>query len=181
MYLATFCSKYRLLSKSQIPQKQREGVYMLQNNKGFVQKRCKTDPAVIRYPIFNTEKNCEKHYQSLLQLYLPYRQVVHLKPPGFDMYQTFYESGYVCIEGSNKLEHVKQIVDTNWTRFVSNEQMLNEAQQVYELVGDVQDAWASLCPESENERDLCEMQKKRLMMMMSILILFQSLKRLIVL
>lgn len=28
------------------------------------------------------------------------------------MYQTFYESGYVCLEGSNKLEHVKQIVET---------------------------------------------------------------------
>lgn len=39
-------------------------------------------------------------------------QVVHLKPPGFDMYQTFYESSYVCLEGSNKLEHVKQIVET---------------------------------------------------------------------
>lgn len=126
MCLATFCSEYRVLSKSQIPQKQREGVYMLQNNKGFVQKRCKTDPAVIRYPRFNTEKNSEKHYQSLLQLYLPYRQMVHLKPPGFDMYQTFYESGYVCLEGSNKLEHVKQIVDTNWTRFASNEHMLNK-------------------------------------------------------
>lgn len=28
------------------------------------------------------------------------------------MYQTFYESGYVCLKGSNKLEHVKQIVET---------------------------------------------------------------------
>lgn len=32
---------------------------------------------------------------------------------------------------------------------------------MYELVGDVQDAWASLCPETEIERDLCEMQKRR--------------------
>lgn len=39
--------------------------------------------------------------------------------------------------------------------------MLNKAQQMYELGGDVQDTWASFCPETENEGNLCEMPKRK--------------------
>lgn len=83
------------------------------------------------------KKNSEKHYQSLLQLYLPYREMLQLKPPGFDLYRTFYESGYVSLEKSDELESVKKIVDANWAQFATNEQLLDEAQQVYESIGDV--------------------------------------------
>ncbi|XP_065933699.1 uncharacterized protein [Magallana gigas] len=162
MCLATFCSEYRVLSKSQIPKTKKEGIYMLQNGKGFVKRRSKTDPAVIRYPRFNTEKDSEKHYQSLLQLYLPYRQMTHLKPPGFDLYRTFYETGYVSLEKSDKLESVKQIVDSNWAQFAISEQLLDEAQQIYETIGDVQDAWATLCPETEVERENCDIERRKL-------------------
>lgn len=134
---------------------------MLQNGKGFVKRRSKTDPAVIRYPRFNTEKDSEKHYQSLLQLYLPYRQMTHLKPPRFDLYRTFYETGYVSLEKSDKLESVKQIVDSNCALFAISEQLLDEAQQIYESIGDVEDAWATLCPETEVERETCDIERRK--------------------
>lgn len=161
MCLATFCSEYRVLSRSQIPKTKREGIYVLQNGKGFVKRRSKTDPAVIRYPRFNTEKDSEKHYQSLLHLFLPYRQMTHLKPPGFDLYRTFYETGYVSLEKSDKLESVKQIVDSNWAQFAISEQLLDEAQQIYETIGDVEDAWATLCPETEVERKNCDIERRK--------------------
>ena len=49
--LAEFCSDYRVLYKSQIPNgKTREKVYELRNDKGYIQKRSRTKPAIIRYP-----------------------------------------------------------------------------------------------------------------------------------
>lgn len=86
--------------------------------------------------------------------------MLQLKPPGFDLYRTFYESGYVSLEKSDELVSVKKIVDANWAQFATNEQLLDEAQQVYESIGDVQDAWATLCPETEVERDTCDHQRR---------------------
>lgn len=86
--------------------------------------------------------------------------MLQLKPPGFDLYRTFYESGYVSLEKSDELESVKKIVDANWAQFATNEQLLDEAQQVYESIGDVQDAWTTLCPETEVERDTCDHQRR---------------------
>lgn len=65
------------------------------------------------------KKTSEKHDQSLLQLYLPYREMIQLKPPGFDLYRTFYESGYVSLEKSDELESVKKIVDANWAQLTA--------------------------------------------------------------
>lgn len=60
MCLATFCPQFRVLAKSQIPKTEREGVYDLLDNKGYIQRRSKLQPAVIRYPGFNAEKSPEK-------------------------------------------------------------------------------------------------------------------------
>lgn len=140
MCLGTFCSQYRVLSKSQIPKEQQNGVYELKNGKGFIKVRSKSDPAIIRYPRFSSEKNPEKHYQSLLQLFLPYRNMCQLKPPTFDLYQTFYESGYVTLDGTTTLKPVKQIVDMNHAKFSLNEEQLDHAQEMFETLGDVEDA-----------------------------------------
>ncbi|XP_065942067.1 uncharacterized protein [Magallana gigas] len=43
MCLAVFCSEFRVLAKSQIPQGEKEGVYELQNGKGYIQKRTRGD------------------------------------------------------------------------------------------------------------------------------------------
>ncbi|XP_065928750.1 uncharacterized protein [Magallana gigas] len=49
MCLADFCSEFRVLAKSQVPKKENENVYELQHNKGYVQRRTRTQHAVIRY------------------------------------------------------------------------------------------------------------------------------------
>lgn len=53
MCLAQFCSELRVLAKSQVPNTTKDGVYELKNGKGYVQKRVKTNPAIIRYPRFS--------------------------------------------------------------------------------------------------------------------------------
>ncbi|XP_061191659.1 uncharacterized protein LOC133199853 [Saccostrea echinata] len=117
MCLAEFCSEYRVLSKSEIPKGKKEGVYELKNAKGYIQKRSRGKPAVIRYPRFNRDNAPEKFYQCHLQLFLPYWNLNQLKPPGFDLYQTFYENGYVKVKPNRNLERVKSIVDSNHDYF----------------------------------------------------------------
>ena len=159
MCLAEFCSEFRVLAKSQIPKTQNANVFELKNSKGFVQKRTRTKPAIIRYPRFNVDKMPEKFYQCRLQLFLPHWTKVQLKPPRFDLYQTFYENGRVRIKGSRHLQHVKEIVDTNHARFSQNEDAIVEAQETFENIGEPEDAWANLCPESELMRQECTVPK----------------------
>lgn len=47
MCLAEFCSEFRVLAKSQIPKTANENVFKLQNEKGYIQKRTRTQPAII--------------------------------------------------------------------------------------------------------------------------------------
>lgn len=62
---------------------------------------------------------------------------------------------------SDNLESVKQIVDSNWAQFAISEQLLDEAQQIYETIADVQDAWVTLCPETEVERENCDIERRK--------------------
>nr|XP_034317093.1 uncharacterized protein LOC117686351 [Crassostrea gigas] len=157
--LAEFCSDYRVLAKSQVPKGVNENVFELQNSKGYVQKRTRTKQAVVRYPRFSAEKTSEKFYQSRLQLFLPYRHETQLKPETFDLYETFYEKGFVKLHGSRSVTAVKIIVETNHARFAQNESVIDEAQELYENIGEPEDAWANLCPETEKNRDECAMMK----------------------
>ncbi|XP_078333990.1 uncharacterized protein LOC111105212 [Crassostrea virginica] len=159
MCLGKFCSEFRVLAKSQIPATLNENVFKLQNSKGYIQRRTRTKPAIIRYPRFNAEKMPEKYYQSLLQLFLPHWTRSQLKPPGFDLYQTFYENGHIRIKGESQVRPVKEIVDTNHAIFAENEDVLAEAREVYENIGEPEDAWANLCPESEVMRQQCTIPK----------------------
>ncbi|XP_078312804.1 uncharacterized protein LOC144619253 [Crassostrea virginica] len=159
MCLAEFCSDYRVLAKSQIPKVEKEGVYELRNGKGYVQKRTRGQPAVIRYPRFNKESASEKYYQCLLQLFLPYWNVKHLKPPGFDLYETFYETGHIKIKPNENLQAVKSIVESNHLFFSKNEAAMENAQETLELIGEPEDAWARLCPETELNRRECVNEK----------------------
>ncbi|XP_061169173.1 uncharacterized protein LOC133178496 [Saccostrea echinata] len=149
MCLAEFCAEFRVLSKSQVPKNENKNVFELQNEKGYVQRRTRTKPAIIRYPRFNAEKTPEKYYQSLLQLFLPYWTEIQLKPPGFALFKDFYETGHVKIAGKRPLQSVKSIVDSNHLCFAKNEDVIDRAQEAYETNGDPEDAWSSLCPETE--------------------------------
>nr|XP_022331917.1 uncharacterized protein LOC111129740 [Crassostrea virginica] len=162
MCLAEFCSEFRVLAKSQIPKTPNANVFELKNSKGFIQRRTRTKPAIVRYPRFNVEKMSEKYYQCHLQLFLPYRTKAHLKPPIFDLYQTFYENGHVRIKGKQHIQPVKEVVDTNHARFAQNEDVISEAQEAFENIGEPEDAWANLCPESELMREQCSIPKVNL-------------------
>lgn len=161
MSLAEFCSQYRVLAKSQVPKGHNKSVYKLQNGKGYIQQRTRSNPAVIRYPRFSSEKAPEKYYQSILQLYLPHRKGEQLKPHGFELYETFYENGYICLFRKRNLQSVKSIVDKNRACFAMNEDIINSAQEVYDMVGEPEDAWAQLCPESELSRRECMSKRKK--------------------
>nr|XP_034317094.1 uncharacterized protein LOC117686352 [Crassostrea gigas] len=155
MCLAEFCSEFRVLAKSQVPKTKNENVFELQNSKGFIQKRTRAKPAIVRYPRFDAKKMPEKYYQCQLQLFLPYWRINQLKPPGYDQYEAFYENGHVRILGKQKLQSVKSIVDTNRARYAQNEDVITEAQEHFEQIGEPEDAWANLCPETEVMRHEC--------------------------
>ncbi|XP_062599362.1 uncharacterized protein LOC134260845 [Saccostrea cucullata] len=159
MCLAEFCSEFRVLAKSQVPKTENENVFKLQNSKGYIQRRTRSKPAVIRYPRFDAEKMSEKYFQCQLQLFLPYWTGIQLKPPGFDLYETFYDNGNVRITGKQRLQSVKSIVDANRIRYAQNEHVIDEAQQSLENLGEPEDAWANLCPETELMRQECTAQK----------------------
>ncbi|XP_062581675.1 uncharacterized protein LOC134243443 [Saccostrea cucullata] len=161
MCLAEFCSEYRVLAKSQIPKGVKEGVYELKNGNGYIQKRTRAKPAVVRYPRFNPENASEKYYQSILQLFLPYWTQDQLKPPGFKFYQTFYEEGFVRIGNEFKLQSVRIVVENNRCNFSKNEDALENAQETLEVYGEPEDAWANLCPETERNRDECLNEKRK--------------------
>ena len=64
-----------------------EHVHQLQNGLGNIQKRTRTNGAVIKYPRFCATKSPEKYYHSILQLFLPHCVNAHLKPPHFETYE----------------------------------------------------------------------------------------------
>ncbi|XP_062597817.1 uncharacterized protein LOC134259232 [Saccostrea cucullata] len=162
MCLAEFCSEYRVLAKSQIPKNENENVFELQNSKGYIQKRTRTMPAVVRYPRFSAEKTPEKYYQSKLQLFLPHWNKEQLKPPGFDLFEAFYENGHVKIKGRPNVQSVKSLVDINHAKFADNEDAIAQAQETFESIGEPEDAWASLCSETELMRQECSSKKNKL-------------------
>ena len=154
MCLASFCSEYRILTTSQMDAsrcKRNENVFELKQNLGYIQKRTRSDDAVIRYPRFNPKISPENYNLSLLQLFLPYRTQEQLKPPGFETYEHFIQRGYVNISGK-KLEKVKSIVIKNRDKFEKNADAIDEAKEFLCKFGPQENAWALLCPETEAER-----------------------------
>ncbi|XP_062589569.1 uncharacterized protein LOC134251199, partial [Saccostrea cucullata] len=156
MCLASFCSEFAVLAESQLPKKiNEETTFKLSNKLGYIRKRTKTKPAVIRFPRFSVEAASEKYYQSILQLFLPYRDKCQLKPAKFETYETFYETGYVKYSGEKTLLSVKHIVDCNMSEFVKDGENLEEAERILDAQGPQEDAWCELCPETEKIRLEC--------------------------
>lgn len=95
---ASFCSEYRILSASQVPNNTSNyHVYKLQSDLGYIRKHSRTKSAVVAYPRFSSEKNSEMYYQSNLQLFLPHRTDDQLKPPQFNTYEEMYMTGAVLL------------------------------------------------------------------------------------
>ena len=158
MCLATFCSEYRVLSSTEALKvhsgRTYEHVHQLQNGLGYIQKRTRTNGAVIKYPRFCATKNPERYYHSILQLFLPHRVDAHLKPPHFETYEEFYNAGNVKLHKS-KIFPVKFVVENNRKRFEADIESMDDAEEYLAKFGPQEDAWALICPESEAQRDEC--------------------------
>ncbi|XP_055088458.1 uncharacterized protein LOC117393626, partial [Periophthalmus magnuspinnatus] len=147
MCIATFVSEYRLLG----PSDKCKNPILLQNGLGAITKRTRTKPAVVRYARFSETKNTELFHQSILQLFMPYRVDVDLKPPPFETFEHFYKTGDVRLsDGSVQL--VKLIVDSNRRRFELAAEDLDEVHEQMDSGEIYEDAWGLLCPEQEVER-----------------------------
>ncbi|CAG2232842.1 unnamed protein product [Mytilus edulis] len=156
MCLASFGSEYSVLRESQLPQKiNEETTFKLDGKLGHIRKRTRTSPAVIKYPRFSQETSPEKYFQSILQLFLPYRHDEQLKPPLFNTYENFFTCGRVKFTGDNTLTSVKEIVIKNMADFVKTGQELEDAENQLHETDPKEDAWCELCPESELNRREC--------------------------
>ena len=154
MCMATFASEYRVLSKNETC----KNSIALRNNCGFIVKRSRTEPAVVRYARFSQTKTPELYYQSVLQLFLPYRVDDQLKPPGWETFEQFYRHGSVGL--SDESTHtVNSVVDNNRSRFEIEAQDLEEIRNNVDS-DTVENAWAQLCPEQEVERLECREEGK---------------------
>lgn len=150
MCIATFVSEYRVLSASEkSPNK-----IKLNDDSGYVLRRTRTAPAVVRYARFSATKDAELYHQSMLQLFLPYRNINHLKPPGYDKFEDFYNNGHVSY-ADGKLQSVKGVVDQNRLKFEIDADLLQSAEEAVNN-GILEDAWGQLCPEQEMERLQCQ-------------------------
>ena len=89
---------------------------------------------------------------SLLKLYLPYRIDEHLKPTGYDTYQSFYMEGAVSLTDQSEVIPVHCIVEENRKLFEKADEELHDAWQLLQNSDSLQDAWAVIAPETECAR-----------------------------
>jgi hypothetical protein len=157
---ASFCSQYNVISPSQLPKNlAQSNVCQLKNDLGYIRKRTRTDFAIVRYPRFSAEKNPEQYYHSILQLFLPHRTDEQLKPTMYNRYQEMYSNGNVVIRPTTEPQRVKNIVNANKQIYEINAEALNEAEEMIDLQGPMQDAWALIAPETEVERLECNAER----------------------
>ncbi|KAG7999536.1 ATP-dependent DNA helicase PIF1 [Nibea albiflora] len=155
MCLASFASQYRVLSKSETAVNK----IQLGNDCGYIVKRTRTQPAVVRYVRFSETKKPELFYQSILQLFLPYYTDGQLKPVGFETFQDFYLNGQVrCAD--NLMQSVKSVVDRNRSTFEVESEELDNVEEQINNDGIVDDAWCELCPEQELDRLECREMRR---------------------
>ena len=172
MSMATFASKYRVIyGKNKATKNKNENlseeideentatpIIELQNNKGFIKKRTKSQGAVIRYARFSPYKNPEQYYRSQLELFFPYWNAEELKPEPFEKYEHFYKMGN--LEINSEVMKVKDIVDSNRRKFEKDIDDLENAQACLDENGIYEDAWGSMCPIVEQDRAECTEERK---------------------
>ena len=149
MCLAKFAASYRLIGNQQ-KTSERATIYELPRNLGKIQQRSQGD-AVIKFMKWSKSKHPEKHYHAQLKLYLPHRNSEHLKPNGFDSYEEFYMNGAVKL-GDTAIRRVKDVVNENKEHFEPLGESLDEAINALRENGPLQDAWALVAPQTEQER-----------------------------
>uniref|UniRef100_A0A3B3C0I1 ATP-dependent DNA helicase n=1 Tax=Oryzias melastigma TaxID=30732 RepID=A0A3B3C0I1_ORYME len=158
MCMADFAATCRLVYGQE---RKAKGVLPLLNGMGFVKRRNKDKPAVIRFYRPSEKKNPEQFFQTQLKLYLPYRSEDDLKRPHLPTYQSFYHSGYVHLRGSEYAESVQAIVRQNQDKYEKNSKNVEQAIEEYEQNRDSIDEWCNLAPESELVRLQCVSELQR--------------------
>ncbi|CAG2195131.1 unnamed protein product [Mytilus edulis] len=98
--------------------------------------------------------------------FLPHRIDDQLKPLKFKTYEEMYLNGAVSLDSSKEPQQVKTIVESNRHLFEQNADELDEAQDLLEKQGPLEDAWALIAPESEAERLESQVEKNTLIMKM---------------
>ncbi|KAI8513472.1 hypothetical protein Bbelb_101110 [Branchiostoma belcheri] len=159
MCAAEFVSEYRVVSRSGTQdngeQSSRGEVkHVLRDNLGAVQKRTRSKPAVIRFAKFNKAKEPERYYLTLLKLYLPHYNDAQLKPPQYEKYEEFYSDGFAPLPNTNN--KVDDIVHANRRKFEQNVDEIEQARKDVEDGSFVEDVWAQIFPELEQERLECQ-------------------------
>ncbi len=108
---------------------------------------------------FLRETNPEQFYQSILQLFLPYRVDMQLKPHNCETFEQFYKKGHVTFSDGSR-HSVKSVVDLNRKTFEMQADELDIIQDAIDSNGVIEDGWCDLCPEQELERLLCAEEMK---------------------
>lgn len=163
MCLATFVSRYRVIANSthteeadiEEESKTETGKKIrLLHSMGTITRRTKKD-AVIRYPKFSQSKDPEKYYFNLLRLYCPHRENRFL-PSEYNSFQQYYETGKLG------LTLVCNIVNENMKQFQKLTDQLDETWSLMKDMPPLEEAWAQVAPNSEQERIENEEEKELL-------------------
>ncbi|XP_069378951.1 uncharacterized protein [Paralichthys olivaceus] len=150
MSLAQFASEYRILYG-----RQTEGpnAIRLLNERGFIQKRTRGKPAIIRFPRFSEQKDPEKFHCRLLKLYLPHRSNDDLKSEQYPTYEQYYK----C---ATKWEYaVKDLVDAMKNRYEGHGKKLQKALEKVSEEGSLFNAWNRFASEAEVDHLECLEQR----------------------
>ena len=125
--------------------------YSLQNHGrdlGIAIER-KGKPAIIRYPKIKLEKDPEKYYMNILRMYLPHTDI-QLKPHDYDSYASYYHSGSITTQEGVK--SVKEIVTDNMKQYEPINDKIDHAWIQMQNADNLEDAWAALAPQAEQQR-----------------------------
>ena len=124
-------------------------VIKLKGKIGRMKKRIRK-PAIIRYPRISAKKDSERYHMNMLRLYLPH-QSENIKPDKYETYQDYHINGYVTIKG--KRVAVREIIKQNMEDFEPKTDNIDNAWEALQEAGDVDDAWAAIAPQNEQQRD----------------------------
>ena len=130
-------------------QRQQSKPIQLTNSSVRMKERSTGKPAVIRYPHVSVKKDKERYHMNMLRLYLPHRNE-NIKPSTYPTYENYHLTGHTEING--KKVQVKQVVEENMADFEPKTDELDEAWEALREAVDLQDAWAAINPQGEQQR-----------------------------
>lgn len=90
---------------------------------------------------------------------MPHRKDDQLKPQAYQTYREMYLNGGVVIKPATDVQSVRIIVSTNKQKFETNVEALDGAEEMAEMQGPLDDAWALIASETEAERIECNAEK----------------------